>query len=98
MIFLSKHFHKVTRNCFLRYKASPEDVLLRAFRVLDQDNKGYLTEEELKNHMTKEGRLLHFFKCLMQYINMHFIYYINRSIATKVYLTYLGYRLTVHSV
>ena len=29
---------------------------------------------------------------------MHFIYYINRSIATKVDSTYLGYSPTAHSV
>ena len=29
---------------------------------------------------------------------MHFIYYINRSIATKVDSTYLGYRSTAQNV
>ena len=29
---------------------------------------------------------------------MHFIYYINRSIATEVDSTYLGYQLTTHNI
>ena len=39
-----------------RYKASPEDLLLKAFQVLDAENKGYLTQEELKKYMTEEGK------------------------------------------
>ncbi|XP_043914063.1 dynein regulatory complex protein 8 [Protopterus annectens] len=38
-----------------KYRPIPEDVLLRAFEVLDQDKKGYLTKEELTKYMTEEG-------------------------------------------
>ncbi|XP_078314655.1 dynein regulatory complex protein 8-like [Crassostrea virginica] len=38
-----------------RYKPSPEDVLLKAFLVLDQDGKGYLTQDELAKYMTDDG-------------------------------------------
>ncbi|XP_059176447.1 dynein regulatory complex protein 8-like [Physella acuta] len=38
-----------------RYKASPEDQILKAFQVLDADMKGYLTAEELTKFMTEEG-------------------------------------------
>ncbi|XP_041353226.1 dynein regulatory complex protein 8-like [Gigantopelta aegis] len=38
-----------------RYKPSPEDILLKAFQVLDAENKGFLTQEELKKYMTEEG-------------------------------------------
>ena len=40
---------------FCRYKPTPEDQILRAFQVLDADNKGYLTQEELTKYMTEEG-------------------------------------------
>lgn len=39
----------------LRYKPSPEDQLLRACEVLDQDKKGYLSQEEITRYMTEEG-------------------------------------------
>ncbi|KAK6181109.1 hypothetical protein SNE40_009040 [Patella caerulea] len=38
-----------------RYKPSPEDILLKAFQVLDVEMKGYLTREELEKYMTEEG-------------------------------------------
>ncbi|XP_064622499.1 dynein regulatory complex protein 8-like [Lineus longissimus] len=38
-----------------RYKASPEDILLKAFQVLDTEQNGYLTQEELTKYMTEEG-------------------------------------------
>ncbi|XP_029438861.1 dynein regulatory complex protein 8 isoform X1 [Rhinatrema bivittatum] len=38
-----------------RYRPSTEDVLLRAFEVLDQNRKGFLTKEELMKYMTEEG-------------------------------------------
>eukprot|EP00062_Callorhinchus_milii_P013239 gi/632961133/ref/XP_007896588.1/ PREDICTED: EF-hand calcium-binding domain-containing protein 2 [Callorhinchus milii] len=38
-----------------RYRPYPENVLLRAFEVLDTDNKGYLTQEGLTKFMTEEG-------------------------------------------
>ncbi|CAH1792161.1 unnamed protein product [Owenia fusiformis] len=38
-----------------RYKPCPEDHLLRAFQVLDQGAKGFLTQEELVKYMTEEG-------------------------------------------
>ncbi|XP_042189051.1 dynein regulatory complex protein 8 [Callorhinchus milii] len=37
------------------YRPYPENVLLRAFEVLDTDNKGYLTQEGLTKFMTEEG-------------------------------------------
>ncbi|KAL3872999.1 hypothetical protein ACJMK2_036162 [Sinanodonta woodiana] len=38
-----------------RYKPAPEDQLLKAFQVLDQDGKGYLSPEELTKYMLEEG-------------------------------------------
>ncbi|XP_066450659.1 dynein regulatory complex protein 8 [Eleutherodactylus coqui] len=38
-----------------RYRPIPEDVLLRAFEVLDEKNKGFLTKDELLKYMTEEG-------------------------------------------
>uniref|UniRef100_A0A803JCU3 EF-hand calcium binding domain 2 n=1 Tax=Xenopus tropicalis TaxID=8364 RepID=A0A803JCU3_XENTR len=38
-----------------RYRPIPEDILLRAFEVLDEKKKGYLTREELVKYMTEEG-------------------------------------------
>lgn len=38
-----------------RYKAAPEDQIIKAFEVLDQENKGYLTTEELTKFMSEEG-------------------------------------------
>ncbi|GCC21313.1 hypothetical protein chiPu_0019780, partial [Chiloscyllium punctatum] len=37
------------------YRPQPEDVILRAFEVLDQTKKGYLTQEELTKYLTEEG-------------------------------------------
>ncbi|XP_064394582.1 dynein regulatory complex protein 8-like [Halichondria panicea] len=38
-----------------RYQPSSEEIILKAFEVLDQDRKSYLTEVELKKFMTEEG-------------------------------------------
>lgn len=38
-----------------RYKAAAEDQIMKAFEVLDQENKGYLTTEELTKFMSEEG-------------------------------------------
>ncbi|XP_069464108.1 dynein regulatory complex protein 8 isoform X4 [Ambystoma mexicanum] len=38
-----------------RYRPAPEDVLLRAFEVLDKQKRGYLTKEDLTKYMTLEG-------------------------------------------
>uniref|UniRef100_A0A6I8NM71 EF-hand domain-containing protein n=1 Tax=Ornithorhynchus anatinus TaxID=9258 RepID=A0A6I8NM71_ORNAN len=38
-----------------RYRPIPEDVLLRAFEVLDPSQRGHLTKEELVKFMTEEG-------------------------------------------
>uniref|UniRef100_A0A8C8R867 EF-hand calcium binding domain 2 n=1 Tax=Pelusios castaneus TaxID=367368 RepID=A0A8C8R867_9SAUR len=37
------------------YRPIPEDVLLRAFEVLDVNKCGHLTKEELVKYMTEEG-------------------------------------------
>ncbi|KAM4812647.1 dynein regulatory complex protein 8 isoform 4-T4 [Urocitellus parryii] len=37
-----------------RYRPIPEDVLLRAFEVLDSAKRGFLTKEELIKYMTEE--------------------------------------------
>ena len=42
-------------NYFYRYKPAPEDQIMKAFEVLDQENKGYLTTEELTKYMSEEG-------------------------------------------
>lgn len=38
-----------------RYRPIPEDVLLRAFEVLDSGKRGFLTKDELIKYMTEEG-------------------------------------------
>ncbi|XP_059841544.1 dynein regulatory complex protein 8 isoform X1 [Hypanus sabinus] len=38
-----------------KYRPQPEDVILRAFQVLDKNNNGYLTQEELTKYLTQEG-------------------------------------------
>ncbi|XP_073401247.1 dynein regulatory complex protein 8 isoform X2 [Dendrobates tinctorius] len=38
-----------------RYRPIPEDILLRAFEVLDEKKKGFLTKDELIKYMTEEG-------------------------------------------
>ncbi|XP_069464107.1 dynein regulatory complex protein 8 isoform X3 [Ambystoma mexicanum] len=43
-----------------RYRPAPEDVLLRAFEVLDKQKRGYLTKEDLTKYMTLEGNFLVF--------------------------------------
>ncbi|XP_042301063.1 dynein regulatory complex protein 8 isoform X1 [Sceloporus undulatus] len=37
-----------------RYRPIPEDILLRAFEVLDQNKCGHLTKDELVKYMTEE--------------------------------------------
>uniref|UniRef100_A0A2K5HH84 EF-hand domain-containing protein n=1 Tax=Colobus angolensis palliatus TaxID=336983 RepID=A0A2K5HH84_COLAP len=39
-----------------RYRPIPEDVLLRAFEVLDSAKRGFLTKDELIKYMTEEGK------------------------------------------
>lgn len=38
-----------------RYQGEPESKILRAFQVLDTQNNGYLTEDEFRNYLCKEG-------------------------------------------
>ncbi|XP_063469630.1 dynein regulatory complex protein 8 isoform X6 [Symphalangus syndactylus] len=38
-----------------KYRPIPEDVLLRAFEVLDSAKRGFLTKDELIKYMTDEG-------------------------------------------
>ncbi|KAG9336092.1 hypothetical protein JZ751_002439 [Albula glossodonta] len=38
-----------------RFRPIPEELLIQAFEVLDQEKKGYLEPEELKKFMTQEG-------------------------------------------
>ena len=38
-----------------RYRPCSEEQLRKAFEVLDQDNKGYLTTEELTKYVTESG-------------------------------------------
>ncbi|KAL8600489.1 Dynein regulatory complex protein 8 [Nucella lapillus] len=38
-----------------RYKAVPEDQIVKAFQVLDVEGRGYLLQEELSKYMTEEG-------------------------------------------
>ncbi|XP_046887255.1 dynein regulatory complex protein 8 [Hypomesus transpacificus] len=38
-----------------RFRPIPEDLLLQAFEVLDQQKKGYLEPEKLTKYMTQEG-------------------------------------------
>ncbi|XP_031515983.1 dynein regulatory complex protein 8 isoform X3 [Papio anubis] len=43
-----------------RYRPIPEDVLLRAFEVLDSAKRGFLTKDELIKYMTEEACFKHF--------------------------------------
>ena len=43
-----------------RYKPSPEDMLLKAFHVLDTENKQHLLQDELTKYMTEEGKTGHY--------------------------------------
>ena len=38
-----------------RYQPCSEEILLKAFGVLDEDKKSYLTSEELKKVLMEEG-------------------------------------------
>ena len=38
-----------------RYRPAAEDILLRAFEVLDPAKRGFLTKDELVKYMTEEG-------------------------------------------
>ncbi|CAF0782704.1 unnamed protein product [Didymodactylos carnosus] len=40
-----------------RYQSEPESKILRAFQVLDTQNNGHLTEDELRQILCKEGNL-----------------------------------------
>jgi len=40
-----------------RYQGEPESKILRAFQVLDTENNGYLTEDEFRSYLCKEGML-----------------------------------------
>jgi Ca2+-binding EF-hand superfamily protein len=44
---------------FYRYKPQPEDMILKAFQVLDQESKGFLLTEELTKYMMEEGIPMH---------------------------------------
>ncbi|XP_011368389.1 EF-hand calcium-binding domain-containing protein 2 [Pteropus vampyrus] len=50
-------FLPVMTNVLLerRYRPVPEDILLRAFEVLDPAKRGFLSKEELIKYMTEEG-------------------------------------------
>ena len=37
------------------YPRDPADKILRAFRALDTENRGYIEPEELRMHMTRKG-------------------------------------------
>jgi len=39
------------------YRPHSEEKLLRAFQTLDQEGKGFLTQEDLKQYLTKEGKV-----------------------------------------
>ena len=41
--------------CIIRYRPIPEDILLRAFEVLDPAKRGFLSKDELIKYMTEEG-------------------------------------------
>ena len=40
-----------------RYQGEPESKIMRAFQVLDSQNKGFLTEEQFRSYLCKEGIL-----------------------------------------
>ncbi|CAH6789571.1 Efcab2 [Phodopus roborovskii] len=47
--------HETNNTVDVRYRPIAEDVLLRAFEVLDPAKRGFLTKEELVKYMTEEG-------------------------------------------
>lgn len=69
-VYRYEHAAYLNSSCFLfafvlRYKPAPEDQMMKAFEVLDQENKGYLTTEELTKYMSEEGH--EFICCFPQY-------------------------------
>lgn len=69
-VYRYEHAAYLNSSCFLfafalRYKPAPEDQMMKAFEVLDQENKGYLTTEELTKYMSEEGH--EFICCSPQY-------------------------------
>ncbi|XP_065791662.1 dynein regulatory complex protein 8 isoform X3 [Muntiacus reevesi] len=46
-----------------RYRPIPEDILLRAFEVLDPAKRGFLTKDELIKYMTEEASLQVLYPC-----------------------------------
>ena len=38
------------------YRPHPEDKILKAFQTLDQEGKGFLTQDALKQYLTSEGK------------------------------------------
>ncbi|XP_032881779.1 dynein regulatory complex protein 8 isoform X1 [Amblyraja radiata] len=38
-----------------KYRPQSEEIILRAFEVLDKNKNGYLTQEELTKYLTEEG-------------------------------------------
>lgn len=57
-----------------RYQGEPESKILRAFQVLDAENKGYLTEDEFRNYLCKEGSLNE--TCLRSFDRCPFYFFI----------------------
>ena len=51
--------------CFFRFRPANENKIYKALQVLDAENKGYYTKEDLVRLMTSEGkfRLTLIFKC-----------------------------------
>ncbi|KAM6355879.1 dynein regulatory complex protein 8 [Podargus strigoides] len=55
-VHLEKFLPVMTKKLLNRsYPPIPEDVLLHAFEVLDENKCGYITEEDLVSHLTEEG-------------------------------------------
>ncbi|KAI4563024.1 hypothetical protein MJT46_010633 [Ovis ammon polii x Ovis aries] len=52
----TKGFWKLSRSMtIVGYRPIPEDILLRAFEVLDPAKRGFLSKDELIKYMTEEG-------------------------------------------
>ncbi|XP_076834487.1 dynein regulatory complex protein 8-like isoform X1 [Brachyhypopomus gauderio] len=48
-----------------KFRPIPDDMLLQAFEVLDQQKKGFLEPEELSKYLMQEGKIIfHLFKSI----------------------------------
>ncbi|XP_061482387.1 dynein regulatory complex protein 8 isoform X3 [Rhineura floridana] len=62
-----------------RYRPIPEDILLCAFEVLDQNKCGHLTKDELVKYMTEEGSFFLMFSQNLASCNLSPLFHVLQS-------------------